>query len=933
MQCHSPYLAALLAILPAALLSAGYPGLQAPNPGPTNAATLPLTASDTFSPPTSTAAPASGASAAVISQWVSQGSPGDIIPLTGGQLVGATFSIFGQTSPTNALMLGPDALTETALATQLTLNHCLPQNSAYLIWASTSAGVSAPICVNCTELWWGQDTAYPGDTVALFGRNLYYGGVTPTVYVLNTDGSLVGKAVLVDYNNYRIRYVMPNATLKSQVQVWVHNGHGGAYGWAGPVTVTVAATVNNEAQFWTGATFNVKNFGAVGDGVTDDGPAITMALTTAAASYSSTGLPATVYLPGSPTAAVYLTNEGFNNLAGVRWLGDGPALTTLELGPGFVNSVQPEALFFESTGQKGHGDNIEFESMTLNMNGNLQTPGVSTIGYNLFFEVGVNFLKFKNLVIDSGEPLSGTALTQYVQTSTIYMEGEASHAWVQDCTVTGSEMEFGDENQVFVDGCNFYGQYDCGGFLGSNGGYGFSATNCVAQDYARFPGLTTTADSTVTPNPYYFEGRFFAAAGPGTHDEYFSGNTTLQCAPRVAPGVNENAGEQLLWESGNTYYTGPLSSAGPDSIQVPLASTGYGPDAAGRTYYYVVVISGDGLGQYRRVTADNGSGLLTVSPAWAIPPDSTSLVQVQQLNDHIAIFANTLQGKADYATAGTSSTGVDPYLNGFSFVADQNDISQMVTGIGMGASTGTNAGFSPGYFNLFVNNRIYNCTNGVLVKFDNWTSANVPGISLLATDVRRNTFPNSPSTPMAYGLPQVDVDTTDATDRIVSTVLDQNSGAYVNVSQSATQPATGDIAYTDAAPNNFLCTGTTGSCGSAPAPGPCATPPTTPAGPPADPSAGGHLTIQNAVPIPDPNPATLGVSMAGPADSLDATLYTRAFVRVGEVRAAPIVPGWNSVPLHQALAGLPIGEYFVRLIAWRGPVASPAYMTRLYVMR
>lgn len=772
--------------LSAAVIYPGLSGRYIPVPAPT----LP-SYYDTFTPPTSTASAVSGSP--TFAEWIHQAQPGDTILFTGSLLSGFTF--YGQTSSGNGTLLPATAYFQNSLESQVTLSTCLPANSTYLVWSSNASGASIPACLNCTELWWGLDTAQAGDTASVSGRNFYYGGVTPTVYV-QVAGQMGTTATLVDYNNYRIDYTMPNLGVASgsTVEVWVHNGHGGSYGWSGPITVTVQTTVNDES-YWTGSTFNVKNFGAVGDGVTNDGPAIEMALTTAAQSYANTGLPATVYLPGSVSGTTYLTDQGFANLAHVRWMGDGPSETSLSLGPSYATSANPYGLFYEVSGQLGHADDVEIEDMTLNMNNNLQGTETTSIGYSLMLEDANKLQNFKlnNLTIYSGESLTAAAAGEYGSSAPLNINSEGSHVWIQNCTIYGGGLFFGAQNQVFVDRCNFYGQYDAEVFAYTDGGNGFSLTNCTAQDYANT--LTFTPDVNQDPNPYYFEGRLFDGVGNGNHDIYIAGNTTIDCAPRVGTGNSLNAGEQLLWEGGTTAYNGSLSAAGPGDVQIPASSTAYGPDADGRSYYYVVVVAGDGLGQDRLVTADNGSGLLTVSPNWNVVPDSTSTIQVQGINDETAVYANQLQGKPGYLSSGTSSAGASLYNNCFGFVVDGNQISQMVSGLYM-ASSIDDTGLHPGYFDLLTNNNVSNSLNGATTNFVNYVDTDIDGIAILGADMRRNNLDNTGAGTMTNGFQELVNDSSGYFPRIASALIDQNTATDLSTAAAYPTPAPASITNT-----------------------------------------------------------------------------------------------------------------------------------------
>ncbi|HXB96407.1 MAG TPA: hypothetical protein VNZ54_00050, partial [bacterium] len=112
---------------------------------------------DTFTPPTSTAAPVSGAPS--FAEWIRQAAPGDSVLFTGDQLAGFTF--YGQTGAQGSLQSAAPVFQDT-LQSQVALPGCLPPNSTYLVWSSNASGASAPAVINGTELWWGNDTALPG---------------------------------------------------------------------------------------------------------------------------------------------------------------------------------------------------------------------------------------------------------------------------------------------------------------------------------------------------------------------------------------------------------------------------------------------------------------------------------------------------------------------------------------------------------------------------------------------------------------------------------------------------------------------------------------------------------------------------------------------------------------------------------------------------
>ena len=160
--------------------------------------------------------------------------------------------------------------------------------------------------------WLSTDRAVPGEPVRVLGRNLVGLDLYPerdqsgrpssaggyvegrTQVVLSQGGSVV-PATVEKMSAYDVHFRLPPGLELGDYTVHVHNGYGGAAGWSGGLRLTVAAE-----DPWPGEVFNAREYGAVGDGLADDAPAIQGALD--AAGTNGGGL---VYLsPGS-----YLINR------------------------------------------------------------------------------------------------------------------------------------------------------------------------------------------------------------------------------------------------------------------------------------------------------------------------------------------------------------------------------------------------------------------------------------------------------------------------------------------------------------------------------------------------------------------------------------------------------------------------------------------------
>lgn len=655
---------------------------------------------DPFSPPLSTDPPPPAAPA--IAEWTRIAQPDSILALTGARL-SARFQVFGQGS--TAKFLGPASVKRLdGLKAALLLPAELPADSEYLIWPVNSAGAGCPVAVNATDAWWiGPNVATRGDTVSMYGRNLAQQqktSLTSHIY-LQKDGAKGRWARVTAANPYKVDFTVPPDLANGDYQIWVHNGRGGHYGWSGPLALTV-----NDGAPWTDKKFNVKDYGAKGDGVTDDEAAIQSALDAARASPWST-----IYLP----AGAYLVSSGFNPPSQVRWLGDGAKRTAIKVGPGFVkppgDNPRRYALIFAQPGI----DHVTFQDLTLDANGHLNG--------NLPVLVYMRFdrdLRFQNVILNA----RGYGVGDF--------HGGARLAF-QDCDLIGggNGVFFGASTQVQIDHCRVYGANDVNTMLTFWGGDGVSCVRTTAQDYDH-----TQPDG-------WAQGRFFYGTSQwGSNRNIYVGDCQTR-ALAVRPGLpNQNTGEQLLWEN-STRFSGVPTSASAHAVTFPAAGFFFDPGLP-LGQYEAVIVNGAGLGQHRKIVASAGP-TITVSPAWNVPPDHTSIVIIAGVVSHCAVYHNSLQGKSAYATQVTASAGVQPYGNSYDFIIDGNTISQTRTGIYLWGVSETGLhpqSITPAYFNYIAHNNIHNCLNGIVGVAQAWggwpPTDPYPGISYLGNTCADN---------------------------------------------------------------------------------------------------------------------------------------------------------------------------------------------------
>ena len=142
----------------------------------------------------------------------------------------------------------------------------------FALRVKSADGISDTVYLNRSEPWWfsaGEGhTAFAGEQIRVFGKNL---GPSPAAWLGNGSGRVPLKVEKADA--YAVRLTIPASTPAGQFQLWILNGWGGELGRSDPLTIQVAHRVP-----WPSTRFDIRDFGATGDGVHDDTEAIRAAL-------------------------------------------------------------------------------------------------------------------------------------------------------------------------------------------------------------------------------------------------------------------------------------------------------------------------------------------------------------------------------------------------------------------------------------------------------------------------------------------------------------------------------------------------------------------------------------------------------------------------------------------------------------------------------
>ncbi len=591
------------------------------------------------------------ASAEPVVFWASQPVlPGDVVLLYGGDLNGVrSVSIIrladgpaGQPSPAHLLFSAAKAIdVPTLQPTVASLKFILPKALPPGVFAVGYGG--NPILIGAPQVEWCQPTkllpglteneAAPGSTIQIIGRNFL---LTPQsarsvrVALRSKGGQVVPLAVLRP-DKYSVTARLPASLAAGPYQIWIHNGYGGPNGWGGGLTLSIKAPA-----IWPSTVFNVKDFGARGDNISDDSGSFHSAL--GAAQRNGGGV---VYFP----AGTYRLNGWFFIPKRVVLSGEARGVTFLkwpETLPASTAGFIPAVLY--SAGE------VEIENLTLvamstqtilrdlswdasqsgkvpvsELQPYISQPGTERDVFlrNVDFQLLYYAPRPAKPAADPRWALNGFGWKNNERVKVIAIDG-IRNVEISGCRFVGGTQRVLDAVNARLSDNRFDNQWATLSWTDLGGQYITFQNNVLSGASGWRAGLL------VVRHIYCAYNR--------------SENIVSGEREALAFDVNEVAGRRVPeeWRSLKLPVVKPWLGyiASDKGATARLADAHLPPHA-----YHgldLLVLSGRGAGQYQRIN-DNNEDSITGSAPWAIEPNQTSLVIAFQLPGRCIFYGNQAQ--------------------------------------------------------------------------------------------------------------------------------------------------------------------------------------------------------------------------------------------------------------------------------------------------
>jgi Pectate lyase superfamily protein len=533
----------------------------------------------------------------------------------------------------------------------------------YLVWALNAEGASYPVRINATEAWWiGPNHATIGASVSVYGRNLSAnnGEVSSYVYIrpwgAGSDTPSISCSV-TSVNPYKVTFTVPALTSNAYYEVWIHNGHGGDYGWSGPLRVYVEAS---DPYTWNGTTRSVMSYGAIPNDSLDDSSAIQSAIDA-----SSDGdivlFPAGTFLvstmlqvnnaisfegAGSTATTINIPRSSFCCQAVLK-INDLPTrVRNIGFMSAITNGARSGVIFFDGHKQTPTKAGAIVDSIRVT------TPNAASSFYPCVATRSINDIRATNSTF-----VASRAFSLYLTFQAFIHNNTIDGNWPANDTSSGTEA------------------------IGAQASNEIDVSGNLARSLDRASGNTMC--------------RLLVAQGHGhglTSHHYVANNETQDTGCAVG-----TCGEQILFEAPGTFFTGRAYHVGADTVTFPGVwwKTNYfaADDRTRFTDYdeqrpaVIFIQSGQGEGQYRRILS-NTFDTVTLDRPWDIEPNTSSVFTIITTSYRSIVYKNRLNGFAGvFGNPYFSNVGIVTFGSQFDMVAAGNVINNLRVGIEISSLT------------------------------------------------------------------------------------------------------------------------------------------------------------------------------------------------------------------------------------------------------
>lgn len=555
--------------------------------------------------------------------------PDDTVLVTGADLGGVTSATVRRVEDagTNSTP-APETAAVLLQVNPQSLKFIIPKEFAPGIYRFTLTNGQGTLSgrLNLPSIYWTQgdlgEAVSPSGTIQVFGRNIVRQDGRARLVLVADDDRAPKNASLVKGDLWRGIFRLSDQIKPGRYRLRLSNGDGGDDEWVDAGSMVVRQPAPEPAQ-----SFDIRAYGAVGNGVTDSTRAIKAAIE--AASNSGGG---TVFLPRGR----YLVSEQLVLPPHVSLRGERTDLVNL-VWPDLAN---PPINLIEGRSHFSIEDLTIYASNHLNVisggyfGRDVEIPDAGDIAIR---RVRIRALAFRDMMDQEAVIQRMRDIRRLLPEGTDAILLRGNHIEVTDCDVLGSGNSL---HLVKVIGAIVFRNTLANGrdghylMLGSRKVI-FENNLVVGADLQASGGGVTTLSRSVS----------------SSEDVYVGANTF-----RALYGLDREA---MTSDGPAGYYFGHAESTSSSLLTLTDAPDPY-PVASVWTRAMVMVVNGRGAGQYARVSSTTGNGpgmTVELDRPLQIPLDSTSEITIVQAHEDYLIINNDFEDTGVAAQAFGTALG------------------------------------------------------------------------------------------------------------------------------------------------------------------------------------------------------------------------------------------------------------------------------------
>ncbi|MDD4920850.1 MAG: glycosyl hydrolase family 28-related protein [Bacteroidales bacterium] len=458
--------------------------------------------------------------------------------------------------------------------------------------------------------------AVTGDYLRIQGKNLLRKGATGQVVLISENRKeTVRVKVAKAFDDYSVSVNIPNNVPVGKYHLYYHNGFGGKTAWSEPLKIEI---VNKSTNVWDKRTFNVKDFGAKGDGINNETAAFRAALD--AAEQNGGG---TVYVPRGR----YMLTGDIILPPYTMLKGESKELTQIFWNPLNWDTGELPRSLISGTHHFAVKDLHLWASRAwgfIMLNGPVEEQGHITL---------------ENLIVRQTALLSG--MVYQVKANRDVVDAELNSKWTQTGIILRGE-------NIKVRNCDF----------NSSGMYTFFAASGFIQN-CKFERNGTGVNQPymlVHPKGLIFEDCYKHPDGYG-YAASIDESRNMYEARNVVPFNYTNDREVMTLDGGSGAYTGAIQKISGKTLTLPKGAqmnqwTPNKWNGGG-----VFIIEGKGTGQYRRI-ASHTMDVIELDQPFLVDPDASSVISITTVRKNLFFINNEATDCGAYQFYGSAQNGV-----------------------------------------------------------------------------------------------------------------------------------------------------------------------------------------------------------------------------------------------------------------------------------